>query len=198
MASHTESSNSTTSADKTNVASKSDPEASSPAVLPKLSAAEFRQYNSMAEHMEHFHNHFRLTWNEIYDTAAGTPTTNRKPLSARQLIETGLRFLAQLTLHHSVEETYIFPRLAERMPAFQDNDELKTHHKRIHEGMEALEAYLKACKSGERDLRMGEIKGLMDSWREVLWTHLDREVQELGAENMRRYWKVEEMKTLGF
>ena len=144
------------------------------------------------------HNHFRLTWNELYDTASGSTTaaSSTKPLTPRQFIDTGLRFISQLTLHHSVEELYIFPRLSERMPAFQDNDELKTHHKKIHEGMDALEAYLKGCKSGERDLRMEEVRTLMDTWREVLWTHLDREVEELGAENMRKYWTLEEMRRM--
>src|SRR5579871_6356636 len=34
--------------------------------LPKLSSRDFQVYNSMAEHMDYFHNHFRQTWNILY------------------------------------------------------------------------------------------------------------------------------------
>jgi len=33
----------------------------------------------------------------------------------------------------------------------------------------------------------------MESWGEVLWTHLDQEVETLGANNMRKYWTKEEI-----
>lgn len=101
-------------------------------------------------------------------------------------------------MHHDIEETYVFPRLATRMPAFQKNLVLIKQHKQIHAGMDKLGAYLAECRSGARDLRMDELKELMDSWKDVLWMHLDREVEELGAENMRKYWSIKEMKAIGF
>ena len=82
------------------------------------------------------------------------------------------------------------------MPAFQKELELLTQHKQIHEGLEKLEEYLEKCKSGENDLRMPELKEILDSFGEVLWTHLDDEVKQLGAENMRKYWSAAEMKRL--
>jgi len=36
----------------------------------------------------------------------------------------------------------------------------------------------------------------MDSWREVLFRHLDEEVQDLGKENMLKFWTLEEMRRL--
>ena len=36
---------------------------------PKLSAAEERQWNRLADHMDHFHNYFRLEFNEIYQVS---------------------------------------------------------------------------------------------------------------------------------
>lgn len=101
-------------------------------------------------------------------------------------------------MHHNIEETYVFPRLATRMPAFQKNLVLIKQHKQIHTGMDKLEAYLADCRKGVRDLRMEEAQELMDSWKDVLWTHLDREVEELGAEKMRQYWSIQEMKSFGF
>ena len=71
-----------------------------------------------------------------------------------------------------------------------------THHKRIHEGLEKLEDYVKNCRTGEKDLRMDEMKILMDGFGDVLWEHLDAEVKELGAENMQKYWTLQEMKRM--
>jgi hypothetical protein len=82
------------------------------------------------------------------------------------------------------------------MPAFRTELELLTQHKQIHAGMEKLEAYLGQCRSGEKDLRMEQMKEIMDSFGDVLWSHLDDEVKELGAENMRKYWTIEELRRM--
>ena len=82
------------------------------------------------------------------------------------------------------------------MPAFQKELELLTQHKQIHQGMDKMEDYVDGCKAGKRDLRMEELKAIMDSFRHVLWTHLDDEVSQLGADNMRKYWSLEEVKRL--
>ena len=82
------------------------------------------------------------------------------------------------------------------MPAFREELELLTQHKQIHEGLEKFEEYIGKCRSGETDLRMEELKEIMDSFGEVLWAHLDDEVKQLGAENMRKYWTVAEMKKM--
>ena len=82
------------------------------------------------------------------------------------------------------------------MPAFKKELELLTQHKEIHKGMEKLEAYADECKAGKRELRMEEMKEIMDSFGKVLWAHLEDEVNELAAENMRKYWSLEEVKRL--
>lgn len=82
------------------------------------------------------------------------------------------------------------------MPAFQEELQLLTQHKQIHAGLEKLEEYLADCKEGKRDLVMERLKTLMDDFGNVLWTHLDEEVQQLGAENMRKYWSLQEMKAM--
>ncbi|TVY38896.1 hypothetical protein LSUB1_G002841 [Lachnellula subtilissima] len=158
--------------------------------LPKLSAAEFRVYNSMAEHMEYFHNHFRQSWT-ILKTACDT---NRRPanMSLKAFLSTGLSFLQHLETHHSIEEAHIFPVLARKMPEFENGRnaaELLRQHKEIHVGMEKLETYLLSVKSGERELELRVMRERMEDggWGDVLWTHLDQEVKTLGAENMRKY-----------
>lgn len=74
--------------------------------------------------------------------------------------------------------------------------ELLQQHVEIHKGMDGLRDYLSKCLSGETELQMGVLKAQLDTWGAVLWTHLDQEVRTLGAENMRRYWTLDEMRRL--
>jgi hypothetical protein len=92
-----------------------------------------------------------------------------------------------------MEERHVFPVLARRMEDFGPERHLLTQHEEIHEGVGRLEGYVGMCRSGEKELRWEELKGVMDGVGEVLWRHLDEEVAMLGAENMMRFWTVEEM-----
>ena len=76
----------------------------------------------------------------------------------------------------------------------EEECELLRQHKEIHDGMDEFAEYLRRCKSRECELELGVLKEKMDSWGEVLFKHLDQEVEELGAEKMRRYWTVAEMR----
>jgi hemerythrin-like domain-containing protein len=172
-------------------------EATSP--LPPLSASDFQAYNRMAAHMAVFHDHFRAAWNQLWQAS----TTSRRPahLSLRAFVNEGLQFCRHLTMHHDIEETYIFPVLAKKMPDFQKGKggragELIRQHREIHAGLDGLEDYLRRCKAGEAELELDVLRTKMESWGTVLWTHLDQEVETLGAENMRRYWTLDEMRQM--
>lgn len=117
-------------------------------------------------------------------------------MSIRQFLAIGQQFCHHLHLHHTIEEQHIFPVLARKMPAFRQELELLIQHKQIHEGLDVFEGYLKDCGTGEKELRLEELKNLMDAFGDVLWAHLSDEVKELGAENMRRYWSLEEMRRM--
>ncbi|CAK7210650.1 hypothetical protein SCUCBS95973_000860 [Sporothrix curviconia] len=178
--------------------------------LPPLSPAQFREYNRMAEHMDHFHNHFRMVWNMLYEACE----KRKRPagMSIRQFLDEGLQFISHLTTHHSIEESYVFPMLAKRMPEFQPPGkkkggaaqtksrtkatELIQQHREIHAGMDAFEDYVRKCRTGETELDLTVLKAQMDTWGKVLWQHLDQEVKTLGAENMRKYWSLEEMRRM--
>ena len=162
--------------------------------LPKLSPFEFRQYNRMAEHMDYFHNHFRSTWNTLYEAckAQKRPTG----MSIKQFLNLGQQFCQHLEMHHGIEERHIFPLLARKMPAFKKELELLTQHKQIHKGLDKLQLYLNECSAGERELRLPELKEILDGFGKVLWQHLDDEVKQLGAENMRKYWTLDEMRRM--
>ncbi|KAI0429666.1 hypothetical protein F5Y09DRAFT_356794 [Xylaria sp. FL1042] len=185
--------------------------ASSEPKLPPLSAHEFREYNRLAEHMDVFHSHFRSTWNLLYSSASSG--RRAQGMSLRAFIGTGLEFVSHLELHHSIEERYVFPELARRMPEFRTERErernlekkkkkkkaaaeLLQQHVEIHKGMDGLRDYLQGCLSGETELQMGTLKAQLDTWGSVLWTHLDQEVRTLGAENMRRYWTIDEVRKM--
>lgn len=172
--------------------------------LPPLKGAEFRAYNRLAEHMDVFHAHFRTSWNALWAAAcAGNSKGKASSRGGRSIINDGLAFISQLEMHHSIEETYIFPILARRMPEFRTDGkggkgaaELLQQHREIHDGMEGMREYLRACRDGEKELDMSTLKAQMENWGSVLWKHLDQEVETLGAENMRKYWTVEEIRRI--
>jgi hemerythrin-like domain-containing protein len=142
------------------------------------------------------HNHFRQSWTLLYNAA----TANKRPsnMTLRQFLEVGTQLCRHLTAHHDIEESYFFPILAKRMPEFRPgrNTHLIKQHRQIHAGMDAFEDYIRACRAGDADFSMKGLKERMDSWGDVLWKHLDDEVRTLGAENMRRYWSLEEIRRL--
>ena len=163
--------------------------------LPKLSSSDNRAFNRLAVEMDRFHNHFRHTWQMMYNAC----TANKRPqgMSIRQFLGLGLDFCHHLETHHTIEEHYVFPELARKMPLFRQREHLLGQHAEIHRGLDGFEKYLSDCRRGERELRMEEMKGLMDGFGKVLWEHLDDEVRQLGAENMRLFWTRQEIDQLG-
>jgi len=102
--------------------------------------------------------------------------------------------LTELSNHHMIEERFIFPILAERMPQFKA--EHLESHKGIHDGktfhryiyIEALifdagiarlAVLLSKYRSKPASYSSTEMKECLDSWREVLYRHLDEEVRRL-------------------
>ena len=136
--------------------------------LPPLTPAEFKAYNRLAVQMDYFHDHFRSMWKTLYSAC----TANRRPanLSLRQFIEEGLRLTKYLEGHHSIEETYLYPILARKMPQFaghshskrgggkKSGNALLTQHEEINKGMDVFEDYLKKCKSGETELELAVLR----------------------------------------
>jgi hemerythrin-like domain-containing protein len=115
-------------------------------------------------------------------------------MTLKQFLDEGLQFGHHLTAHHTIEERYFFPMLARRMPEFDPRrGDLIDQHRQIHEGLEVFEAYLRGCRSREHELDLAVLREKMESWGDILWTHLDQEVKTLGADNMRRYWSKDDM-----
>ncbi|KAL4984803.1 hypothetical protein BDW68DRAFT_180311 [Aspergillus falconensis] len=183
--------------------------------MEPLSPADFRVYNRLAEQMENIHNGFRATWTELKTACSPSPSPpqfSTPSLPAKggsedadsEIILLGLSFCSGLSSHHSIEERYVFPLLAERMPEFAASGVLTAQHEVIHNGLVRLGAYLRGCErclAGDEDgwsLDRGVLRGLLEGedgeFERVLWEHLDWEVELLRPERLRQVWGVEEVR----
>ncbi|KAL2160474.1 hypothetical protein VTH06DRAFT_1162 [Thermothelomyces fergusii] len=192
--------------------SASVPEQATEPALPPLTPYEFRIYNRLAEQMDYFHEHFR----QMYSTLHTACITNRRPanMSLKQFIDEGLRLVRYLEMHHSIEETHLYPLLGRKMPEFRatappvgagkgggkrkkrEDCELLRQHQIIHDGMDEMADYLRRCKDKECELDLGVLRSKVEPWGDVLLKHLDQEVRELAAEKMRKYYTIQEMRAI--
>lgn len=109
-------------------------------------------------------------------------------------------------MHHDIEETFVFPRLAERMPQFQQEtgehvlqrasaspvavaQHFKTpsySDKQIHDGLDKYEAYVSSCRKDPNKYDAGKLRDIMDSFEMILFQHLDEEVETLKGASMHK------------
>ncbi|KAL4919052.1 hypothetical protein BDW62DRAFT_179823 [Aspergillus aurantiobrunneus] len=142
-------------------------------------------------------NEFRTTWTELKHACAQPQHSfnNHPDLPDEDIILLGLSFYSGLSNHHSIEERFFFPLLATRIPEFRPSGSFAAQHEAIHDALVRLRGYLGRCERGEEGgLDRGKVRRLMESFECVLWEHLDREVEVLGAENMRRFWSLDEVR----
>ncbi|KAF2761736.1 hypothetical protein EJ05DRAFT_183439 [Pseudovirgaria hyperparasitica] len=176
-----------------------------------LTSYEYRLFNKMAVGMDAFHEGFRQTWTELLSICnAGRLPSDITPGA---YVGKFLEWCAALDRHHALEEEHVFPKLGMKMPVFRPDfsepsidqkgcktrPEIYAQHREIHTGLDTLHEYLKAWAREEKiEVDLVEIKRQMDGFGEVLWRHMDEEVQMLKAENMMLYWTKEEMEGLPF
>ena len=97
-----------------------------------------------------------------------------------------------------ITRTYIFPVLAERMPHFAPQGDHLKEHEEIHKGLDEYVAYIKKCRKDPKEWSSDKMKNIMDSFRVILFKHLDHEVESLSGEEMKKYWKLEELNRIPF
>lgn len=82
-----------------------------------------------------FHRYFRSSFQQLFELSDGSFEKNG--LSVPDFMDVAESFLRHLEGHHGIEERYIFPVLAKKMPQFAE--EHQEEHDTIHEGMHQLE-----------------------------------------------------------
>lgn len=164
------------------------------AELLPLTKEEEKVYGALGERMEGFHNYFKYQFNEIYEMADGSFTKVGMPLVG--FLSTIRTFKRHLENHHGIEESYLFPILAKKMPAFAENEQHRESHKKIHDGLDALGDIMKRVYADQTTYSPTELRACLDGFREPLLRHLDEEVNDLRAENMRKYWTIDEVRQI--
>jgi hypothetical protein len=72
------------------------------------------------------------------------------------------------------------------MPQFADQGDHLKQHEEIHKGLDEYVAYIKKCQKDREEWDSDNMRSIMDSFREILFKHLDHEVESLKAENMKK------------
>lgn len=178
-------------------------------------------FNRLYEGMLPFHENFRRSYAQLQQAL---PVSQRLPKrDLERFLAVGMQMCHHLEMHHQIEvstttmpqrisrclihfsppryqETYIFPLLAKRMPAFGHDDAHRKEHAVMHTRLEAFEAYIgqvggalnssraKGLSNPEwpRDIYDGEkMKEIIDALGEALFPHLKAEEESLKAKSMR-------------
>ncbi|ODN92787.1 hypothetical protein L198_05582 [Cryptococcus wingfieldii CBS 7118] len=157
------------------------------------------EWNRLAVHMDMFHSHFRMEFAQIYELADGKYEQAGMTLS--RFLREATSLSSHLDLHHRIEEAHIFPILAKKMPQFQagkrESGEHLHSHKLIHDGLDRYDAFLAAAQANPKSYDGVKLREVLDSFKEVLFRHLDEEVKDLGAESMKAAgWTIEEVRRI--
>lgn len=182
---------------------------------PKLDPDHGRPMNRLYEGMLPFHDHFRQSFSVLSRVGAGPRAQRLSAAELRTLLGRAAGLVRSLEMHHHIEETYIFPLLAKRMPSF--GHEEGTHlreHEEMHAALEAFGEYAGVCLARlegpkgkgvdkERIKEEGWPKEVFDAsvfeerlntLGKALFPHLDAEEKSLRAESLRNAgWTVAEV-----
>ncbi|KAJ6625596.1 hemerythrin HHE cation binding domain-containing protein [Mycena sp. CBHHK59/15] len=162
--------------------------------MPSPQELEDRRWNRMAETMASFHGYFKQEFDTIYELADGSFT--KRGLSLSLYLEMAKRLNSHLTMHHTMEERHIFPILAKRMPEAQTEAGHIDSHKGIHKGLDELSTLVHNFKKEPSTYSPAQMRACLDGFREVLFSHLDEEVNDLRGENLKKYWTLEELESI--
>ncbi|KAL7423457.1 hypothetical protein Q5752_001037 [Cryptotrichosporon argae] len=158
-----------------------------------------KEWNVLADGMDRFHNHFRWEYNRIYTLADGS--FHKEGLTLARFIREAQQLHHHLDMHHRIEEAYIFPLLAKRMPQFKDGAREKgahlISHKKIHDGLDRYNDFLQAALANPASYNAQTLRDIMDGFKKVLFDHLDEEVKDLGHESMKAAgWTLDEIRKI--
>lgn len=168
------------------------PDAGSPP--PKLSARDEYAWRAPSEGMTMFHNSHKRSFMEAYKHAEDL---DGRPLNS--FLRQCYNLVVHLGNHHRIEEVAIFPLLAHKHPAFAKNAQHEESHKLIHDGLEKYSAFLQKSMMQPDAYSAAELRDILDSFRAPLFLHLDKEVEDLKPETLRKHgFTLEEVRRLPF
>jgi len=160
--------------------------------LSSLPPHEQKRWKHLGTAMSDHHKMFKAQFEMLYDLADGS--FSKYGLDLPSYLNEARGLSQELSNHHMIEERFIFPILAERMPQFKA--EHLESHKGIHDGIARLAVLLSKYRSKPASYSSTEMKECLDSWREVLYRHLDEEVADLQADNLRKYWTLQDLQRI--
>ncbi|KAF9062112.1 hypothetical protein BDP27DRAFT_1337037 [Rhodocollybia butyracea] len=165
-------------------------------VQDEAASRDERKWNKLSRMMSSFHEGFKEQFNTLYELSDGS--FNKRGWSLGLYLESAKRFNDHLTMHHTIEEAYIFPILGRRMKQFstESDGEHLASHKGIHDGLQSLKSLIHKCKADPTSYSPTEMRACLDNFREVLFSHLDQEVQDLQGENLKKYFTLKEVEEI--
>ncbi|CAO1620761.1 unnamed protein product [Parajaminaea phylloscopi] len=106
------------------------------ATMPAHSSRD--PWNRLYEGMLPFHENFRRSHAYLQRVLPASQSLPIKDL--QQVLERVMYLVQALEGHHHIEETYIFPLLAKKMPSFGKGAQHTAEHEVMHHALEALAA----------------------------------------------------------
>lgn len=157
------------------------------------SKEEQRRWNWLSEEMNSYHQWFKDRFKVIEECADGSFTKRRMTLP--MYLDLVNSFISSLTAHHTVEERFIFPVLAKRIPKFaHDNEDGHVNsHRAIHDGLDDLTKHSSKWRHNPSSYSPAEMKVCLDNLKGVLFEHLDQEVEDIKGDKLRPHFKLEEI-----
>lgn len=76
------------------------------------------------------------------------------------------------------------------MPQFAKSGDHLKEHEEIHKGLDEYVDYVRKCRKDKKEWDGEKMKEIMDSFRDILFKHLDHEVESLKGENMKKVFPV--------
>ncbi|EJT47479.1 hypothetical protein A1Q2_04492 [Trichosporon asahii var. asahii CBS 8904] len=157
-------------------------------------SAEERAWRAPSEGMTSFHNSHKWEFNHAYQHAEDL---DGKPLAS--FLRQCYGLVVHLGNHHRIEEAHIFPLLAHKHPSFARNAEHEDFHHQIHDGLERYSKFLREGIEDPSKYSAAKLRETLDSFRKPLFEHLDKEVEDLRPENLKKHgFTLAEIRRLPF
>lgn len=159
-------------------------------------AQEEAAWLAPSQGMSYFHNSHKRTFNRSYANAYDYTEHGQ---TLKSFLRESYNLVIHLGNHHRIEESYIFPMLARKHPAFRNDAEHRASHKAIHDGLERYSSFLRDAMADESKYSPGKLREILDSFREPLMRHLDDEVRDLEPDSLKAHgFTLTEVRALPF